>query len=166
MALSDDTRSALFAYDSFTDFARCPDLLWSPATYERLDDTVVQLMLHSLCYAWAAGQQAAEVYHGSVTDLADQLFDALPTWDAQWPQQRKVEWTLSLGVDCVLFQTEQWPPTPPEPAGLSCAELDAGEDMAAYFNINQGEATLLFQVGRALGKPVPDAQAQVGGQTV
>ena len=37
MALSDDTRRAIRAYDSFTDFARCPDLLWPPATYERLD---------------------------------------------------------------------------------------------------------------------------------
>jgi hypothetical protein len=44
MALSDDTRSALHAYDSFTDFARCPDLLWPPDIYERLDDEVALLL--------------------------------------------------------------------------------------------------------------------------
>jgi hypothetical protein len=166
MALSDDTRRALLAYDSFTDFACCPDLLWSPPAYERLEDDVAQHMLRALCYVWAASQQAAKVYHGPADELADRLCDALPTWDAQWPHQRKVEWTLSLGLDCVLFQTDQRPPTPPEPAGLSCAELDAVDDMASYFQIERTQATLLFQLGRALGKPMPDIQAQVGGQTV
>jgi hypothetical protein len=105
MALSDDTRRALRAYDSFTDFARCPDLVWSPDTYERLDDEVAQIMLRAFCYAWAASQQAADVHSGSVADLADELFDALLTWDAQWSHQRKVEWTLSLGVKAVLFRS-------------------------------------------------------------
>jgi hypothetical protein len=38
--------------------------------------------------------------------------------------------------------------------------------MASYFQIERTQATLLFQLGRALGKPMPDIQAQVGGQTV
>jgi hypothetical protein len=164
MVLSDDTRRALYAYDSFTDFACCPDLLWSPPAYERLEEDVAQHMLQALCYVWAASQLAAKVYHGPAEELAAKLFDALPTWDSQWPHQRKVEWTLSLGVDCVLFQTDQRPPTPPQPAGLSCAELDAVEDMAAYFQIDAKQATLLFQIGRELGKPAPDMQAEVGGQ--
>jgi hypothetical protein len=50
MALSDSTRRALRAYDSFTDFARCPDLLWPPEAYERLDDDVEQIMLRAFCY--------------------------------------------------------------------------------------------------------------------
>jgi hypothetical protein len=164
MTLSDDTRRALRAYDSFTDFACCPDLLWPPDTYERLDDDVAQIMLRAFCYTWAAGQQAAGVYMGSVTDLADELFDALATWDAQWTHQRKVEWTLSLGVKSVLLQSDQRPPAAPvAPAGISRAELDAVEDMASYFQIAHHHATLLFQIGRALGKPTLDQQAEVGG---
>jgi hypothetical protein len=163
MALSDDTRRAIRAYDSFTDFACCPDLLWPPETYERLDDDVAQIMLRAFCYAWAAGQQAADVYHGSVTDLADELFDALATWDAQWTHQRKVEWTLSLGVKSVLLQPDQRPPAAPvELAGISSAELDAVEDMAFFFQIPRHEATLLFQIGRSLSKSAPPQQAELG----
>jgi hypothetical protein len=163
MALSDDTRRALRAYNSFTDFARCPNLLWPPDTYERLDDNIAQIMLRAFCYTWAAGQQAAGVYNGSVTDLADDLFDALATWNAQWTHQRKVEWTLSLGVKSVLLQSDQRPPAPPvDPAGISRADIDAVEDMAAFFKIAQHEATLLFQIGRALGNSVPDQQAELG----
>jgi hypothetical protein len=163
MALSEDTRRALRAYDSFTDFARSPDLLWPPDMYERLDDDAAQIMLRAFCYAWAAGQQAAGVYNGSVTDLADELFDALATWNAQWPRQRKVDWMLSLGVKSVLLQSDQRPPAPPvAPAGLSRAELEAVEDMAAFFQIARREATLLFQIGRALGVPAPEQQAEVG----
>ena len=163
MALSDDTRRALHAYDSFTDFARCPDLLWPPETYERLNDDVAQIMLHACCYIWAAGQQAAGVYNGSVTDLADELFDALATWNAQWTDERKVEWTLSLGVKSALRQPDQRPLAPPvEPAGMSRADLDAVEDMATFFQIARGEATLLFRIGRALGNPAPDQQIKVG----
>jgi hypothetical protein len=166
MTLCDDTRRALRAYDSFADFARCPDLLWSPDLYERLDDDVAQIMVRAFCYAWAASQQAAGVYDGSATDLADELFDALAIWDERWSHQRKVEWTLSLGVKSVLLQTDQRPPAPPaEPAGISRADLDAVEDMAAYFQIARRDATLLFQIGRALGKPA-DKQAQVGGRSV
>jgi hypothetical protein len=167
MALSDDTRRALRAYDSFTDFARSPDLLWAPDAYEQLDDEVAQIMLRAFCYAWAAGQQAAGVYSGSVTDLADELFDALATWDAEWSHQRKVDWTLSLGVKAVLFQADQCPPAlSGEIADMSCAELDAVDDMAAYFRIPRREATLLFQIGRALSKPALDKQAEVGGQAM
>jgi hypothetical protein len=164
MALSNDTRRALSAYDSFTDFARAPDLLWPPDRYELLDDEVAQIMLRAFCYAWAAGQQAAGAYHGSVTDLADELFDALATWDAQWTYQRKVDWMLSLGVKSVLLQSDQRPPAPPEePAAISRADLEAVEDMAAFFKIPQHEATLLFQIGRALGISAPNHQAEVGG---
>ena len=167
MPLSDDTRRALRAYDSFTDFACCPDLPWSPDSYERLDDEVAQIMLHAFCYAWAASQQAAGVYSGSVSDLADDLFDALETWDPEWAHQRKVEWTLSLGVRTVLFQPDQRPPTlPAELADISCAELDAVDDMAAYFRIARREATLLFRIGRALGRSTPHIQAEVGGNSV
>ena len=125
---SDDTRRALRAYDLFTDFACCPDLPWSPDSYERLDDEVAQIMLHAFCYAWAASQQAAGVYSGSVSDLADELFDALPTWDAEWTHQRKVEWTLSLGLTTVLFQPDQRPPAlPAELAGIPCAGARGGD---------------------------------------
>jgi hypothetical protein len=170
MALSDDTRRALRAYDSFTDFARCPDLLWPPDIYERLDDDVAQVMLRAFCYAWAAGQQAAGVYDDSVTNLADVLFDALATWDAQSTHQRKIEWMLSLGVKSVLLQPDQRPsaaPTAPvEPAGISGAELDAVEDMAFFFHIPTHEATLLLQIGRALGKSAPAQQAELGGSPI
>jgi hypothetical protein len=167
MALSDDTRRALCAYDSFSDFARCPDLLWSPDTYERLDDNVAQIMLRAFCYTWAAGQQAVGVYNGSVTDLADDLFDALATWDSQSTYECKVEWTLRLGVKSVLLQSDQRPPvSPADPAGISRAELDAVEDMAAFFQIARREAKLLFQIGRALGHPAPHQQAEVGGATM
>jgi len=163
MALSDDTRRALHAYDSFTDFARAPDLLWPPDIYERLDDDVAQIMLRACCYVWAAGQQAAGVYNGSITDLADELFDALATWNAQWTDQRKVEWTLGLGVKSVLLQSDQRTLAPPvEPAGVSRADLEAVEDMAAFFQIARREATLLFRIGRALGNPALDQQAEVG----
>jgi len=163
MALSDETRHALRAYDSFTDFARCPDLLWPPDIYEQLDDDVAQIMLRAFCYAWAAGQQAAGVYNGSVTDLADVLFDGLATWDAQWTHQCKVEWMLSLGVKSALLQSDQCPPAgPTDSAGLSRADLDAVEDMAFFFKITQHEATLLLQVGRALGKPAPVQQVELG----
>jgi hypothetical protein len=163
MALSEGTRRALGAYDSFTDFARCPDLLWPPETYERLDDDVAQIMLRAFCYTWAAGQQAAGVYAGSVTDLADELFDALATWDAQWTHERKLEWTLSLGVKSVLLQFDQRPPAPQQPAEISRADLEAVEDMAAFFKIPQHEATLLLKLGRALGAPAPRQQAVGGG---
>jgi hypothetical protein len=167
MALSDDTRRALRAYDSFTDFARCPDLLWPPETYERLDDDVAQIMLRAFCYAWAAGQQAADVYDGSVTDLADELFYALAIWNAQWSYHRKVEWMLSLGVKSVLLQLDQRPPAPSitlvEPTSISVMEIEAVEDMALFFQIPNHEATLLFQIGRALGKSAPEQQAELGG---
>jgi len=164
MALSDDTRRALNAYDSFTDFARCPDLLWPPDTYERLDDDVAQIMLRAFCYAWAASQQAAGVYSGSVTDLADELFDALGTWDPQWTHQRKVDWMLSLGVTSVLLQSDPRPPAPPDaPAAISRADLEAVEDMAAFFKIEQHKAHLLFQIGRAFSAPAPHRQSEVGG---
>jgi hypothetical protein len=167
MALSDDTRRAISAYDSFSDFARCPDLLWPPDTYERLDDEVAQIMLRAFCYAWAAGQQAAGVYDGSVTDLADELFDALDTWDPQWTHQRKVDWTRSLGVKSVLLQSDQRPPAPQDaPAGISRADLEAVEDMAAFFKIEQRKAHLLFQIGRALGTNMPYRQAEVGGTQI
>ena len=163
MALSDETRRALRAYDSFTDFARCPDLLWPPDIYERLDDGVAQIMLRAFCYVWAAGQQAAGVYNGSITDLADELFDALATWDAQWPHKRKVDWMLSLGVRSALLQSDQCPPAASvNVAGLSRAEFDAVEDMAFFFKITHHEATLLLQLGRALGKPAPIQQAERG----
>jgi hypothetical protein len=164
MALSERTRHALGAYDSFTDFARCPDLLWPPETYERLDDNVAQIMLRAFCYAWAAGQQAAGVYAGSVTDLADELFDALATWDAQWTHQQKVEWTLSLGVKAVLLQSDQRPPVPEQPAAIARDDLEAVEDMAAFFKIRQHEAILLLKLGRALGAPAPHQQAVGGGR--
>ena len=164
MTLSDNTRRALRAYDSFTDFARAPDLLWPPETYERLDDDVAQIMLRAFCYAWAAGQHAAGVYNDAVTDLANDLFDALPTWDAQWLHERKVEWTLSLGVESVLLQSCQSASAPArDSAGLSRPELDAVEDMAYFFQIAPQEATLLLQLGRALGKSVPVQQAERGG---
>ena len=170
MALSDDTRRALRAYDSFTDFARCPDLLWPPETYERLDDDVAQIMLRAFCYAWAAGQQAADVYDGSVTDLADELFYALATWDAQWTHQRKIQWMHSLGVNSLLLQPDQRPPAAPitlvEPARISEVELDAVEDMAFFFQIPNHEARMLFQIGRALGKSAPEQQAERGGAPV
>jgi hypothetical protein len=167
MTLSDDTRRALRAYDSFTDFACCPDLLWSPDSYESLDDEVAQIMLHAFCYAWAASQQAAGVYSGSVSDLAADLFDALPTWDPEWAHQRKVEWTLSLGVKMVLFQPDQRPPAASaEFTNMSCADLDAVDDMAAYFQIPRHEATLLFRIGRALSKPMQHKQAEVGANSV
>ncbi len=165
MALSDDTRRALCAYDSFTDFARCPDLPWPPEAYEQLDNDVAQIMLRAFCYAWAAGQQAVGVYNGSVTDLADELFDALATWDAQWTYQRKVEWMHSLGVNSVLLQPDQRPPVAPpaEPADIPGTELDAVEDMAFFFHIPNHEATLLLKLGRALGKSAPVQQAELGG---
>ena len=164
MALSDDTRRALRAYDSFTDFARCPDLLWPPETYERLDDDVAQIMLRACCYAWAAGQQAAGVYPGPVTNLADDLFDALATWDAQSSHQCKVEWMLGLGVTSALLQSDQ--PASPPPAGapgLSRADIDAVEDMAFFFRIAPQEATLLLQLGRALSRFAQAQQAELGG---
>jgi hypothetical protein len=34
--------------------------------------------------------------------------------------------------------------------------------MAAFFKIAQHEATLLFQIGRALGHPAPAQQAELG----
>jgi len=165
MALSDDTRRTLRAYDSFTDFARCPDLPWPPDTYERLDDAVAQIMLRAFCYAWAASQQAAGVYNGSVTDLADELFDALATWDSQSTHQRKIEWMHSLGVKSVLLQSDQRPPAPTltiEPSSISDTELAAVEDMAFFFKIPNHEATLLFQLGHALGKSAPAQQAELG----
>jgi hypothetical protein len=163
MALSDDTRRTLRAYDSFTDFARCPDLLCPPDSYERLDDQVVQIMLRACCYAWAAGQQAAGVYHGITTDLADDLFDALETWDVQWPHQRKIEWMLGLGVTSALLQSDQCLPTPAKDvADLSCAEREAVEDMAFFFQIAPREATLLFKLGRALGTSAPAQQTELG----
>jgi len=164
MTLSDHTRRALCAYDSFTDFARAPDLLWPPETYERLDDNVVQIMLHAFCYAWAAGQQAAGVYNGAITDLADDLFDALATWDTQSSHEHKVEWTLRLGVQSVLLQSDQGAPAPAiDSACRSRAEIDAVEDMAFFFQIAPHEATLLLQLGRALGKSAPVQQAERGG---
>ncbi len=164
MALSDNTRRALLGYDSFTDFACCPDLLWPPEIYERLDDDVAQIMLRAFCYAWAAGQQAAGIYNGSVTTLADDLFDALVTWNAQWPHQRKVDWMLSLGVQSVLLRSDPRPPeAPAAPAVISRAELEAVEDMAAFFRIANPEATLLLQIGRALGNSAPTKQAEHGG---
>ena len=163
MALSDDTRRTLRAYDSFTDFARCPDLLWPPETYERLDDDVVQIMLRACCYAWAAGQQAAGVYTGPVTELADDLFDALATWDAQWSHQCKLDWMLRLGVTSVLLQSDQSPSAAATDAsGLSRADSDAVEDMAFFFKIAPQEATLLLHLGRALGKSVPVQHAELG----
>jgi hypothetical protein len=163
MALSDETRRALYAYDSFTDFVCSPDLLWPPESYEQLDDDVAQIMLHAFCYTWAAGQQAAGIYQGSVTDLADDLFDALATWNAQWTHQRKIEWTLTLGVKSVLLQSNQRPPTPAlAPAHISRADLEAVEDMASFFKIANHEATLLFQIGHALGKTAPTQQAELG----
>jgi hypothetical protein len=172
MALSDDTRRALRAYDSFTDFARCPDLLWSPNAYERIDDEIVQTMLHAFCYVWAASQQAAGVYSGSVADLAAALFEALPSWDETLSHQRKVEWTLSLGVKTVLLQLDARSSTPAasdqsnRPATMSSADRDAVDDMAAFFRIARDEATLLFQIGRALAKDLaqPAKQAEVGAQ--
>src|SRR5215207_8117434 len=165
MALSDDTRRALCAYDSFTDFARCPDLLWPPDTYDQLDDNVAQIMLRAYCYAWAAGQQAAGVYNGSITDLADDLFDALATWDAQGTHECKVEWMLSLGVKSVLLQCDQCPPAAPiAPPGITRAEIEAVEDMAFFFKIPHHEATLLLQLGRALGKSAPVQQVELEGR--
>jgi hypothetical protein len=162
MTLSDDTRRALRAYDSFTDFARSPDLLWPPDTYEQLDDDVAQIMLRAYCYAWAASQQAAGVYNDAITDLADDLFDALAAWDSQWTRQQKVEWTLSLGVKSVLLQSDQSTPVASVDAnGLSCAERDAVEDMAFFFQIASHEATLLLKLGRALGKSAPVQQAEL-----
>jgi hypothetical protein len=162
MALSADTRRALCAYDSFTNFACCPDLPWSPDVYERLDDQIAQTMLLSFCYAWAAGQQAAGVYDGSVADLANQLFDALPTWNESFSYERKVAWTLSLGVQSVLLQSDPNPPAPvAEPVEISVADRDAVGDMAAFFHIACEEATLLFQVGRALGHAASDKQVEV-----
>jgi hypothetical protein len=166
MTLSDDTRRVLYAYDSFTNFACSPDLPWPPDVYERLDDEIAQIMLRAFCYAWAASQQAAGVYDSSVTVLADDLFDALATWDEHWSHERKVEWMLSLGVKSVLLQPDQRPPAPPpEPAGVSAADLDAVEDMAFFFHIPNQEATLLLQLGRALGKSAPVQQAQLGSST-
>jgi hypothetical protein len=168
MALSDGTRRALRAYDSFTDFARCPDLPWSPDAYERLDDEVAQTMLRAFCYAWAASQQAAGVYGGPVADLADNLFDALPSWDVSLPHQHKLEWTLGLGVKLVLLQLDARPveapacQQPAELAAMSSADRDAVEDMAAFFQIERDEATLLFRIGRALGKAPPALQAEAG----
>jgi len=162
MTLSDDTRRALRAYDSFSDFARAPDLLWSPETYEQLDDDVAQIMLRAYCYAWGAGQQAAGVYNGAITDLADDLFDALAIWDAQWTHQHKVEWTLSLGVQSVLLQCDQYSPAPAiDASGLSRADCDAVEDMAFFFQIAPPEAHLLLQIGRAFGKSAPAQQAEL-----
>jgi hypothetical protein len=163
MALSDDTRRILRAYDSFTDFARCPDLLWSPETYERLDDDVAQIMLRACCYTWAAGQQAAGVYNGAVADLADDLFDALATWDAQSTHECKVEWMLRLGVKSALLQSDQSSATPAVgTAGLSHKDIEAVEDMAFFFHIAPEEATLLLQLGRALGRFAQAQQAEVG----
>jgi hypothetical protein len=140
-------------------------LPWPPETYERLDDDVAQIMLRAFCYAWAAGQQAAGVYDSSVTDLADELFDALPSWDVQWAHQRKVDWMLSLGVNSVLLQPDLRPPAAPaEPAPIAGAELDAVEDMAFFFHIPTREATLLFQLGRALGDSAPAQQAELGSR--
>jgi hypothetical protein len=94
-------------------------------------------------------------------------FDALATWDSQWPYQRKVEWMRSLGVSSVLLQPDQRPPAEPiESNALSGAELEAVEDMAFFFHIPNREANLLFQLGRALSKPTPDQQAQVGGPSI
>ena len=167
MTLSDDTRRALHAYDSFTDFARCPDLLWPPETYERLDDDIAEIMLRAFCYAWAAGQQAAGVYTGTTSDLADDLFDALATWDAQWPHERKIEWTLSLGVKSVLLQSDQSSfAAESDAADLSCADRDAVDDMAFFFQIGPHEATLLLQLGRALGKSTPARQAALGNTSM
>jgi hypothetical protein len=172
MTLSDTTRRALRAYDSFTDFARCADLPWSPDVYERLDDEIAQTLLHAFCYVWAASQQAAGVFSGSVPDLAITLLEALPSWDETATQQGKVEWTLSLGVKSVLFQLDPRSPALPasdhtnEPVSMSSADCDAVEDMAVFFRIARSEATLLFQIGRALGKesPEPAAQVEVGAQ--
>jgi hypothetical protein len=158
MALSEETRRLLRAYDSFSDVVRCPDLLCSPDAYERLDDEVVQIMLRACCYTWAAGQLAAGVYAGSVTDLADELFDPLETWDARWPHRRKVEWVLALGVTSALLRSDQ---PAQDMAELSCADRDAVEDMAYFFQIAPREATLLFYLGRALGAPAQ--QAELGG---
>ena len=171
MALSHDTRRALRAYDSFTDFARCPDLPWAPEVYEQLDDQVALSMLGAFCYAWAASQQAAGVYSGSVINLANKLLDALPSWEESFSHQRKVEWTLSLGVKSVLLQLDSRPPLPPayeQPgrSGVSGADRDAVDDMATFFQITPKQATLLFQLGRALGKSEPVRQAEVGGQRV
>jgi hypothetical protein len=49
---------------------------------------------------------------------------------------------------------------------MSSADRDAVDDMAAFFRIARDEATLLFQIGRALAKdlPQPAKQAEVGAQ--
>jgi hypothetical protein len=63
----------------------------------------------------------------------------------------------------VLLQSDQRTLAPPvEPAGVSRADLEAVEDMAAFFQIARREATLLFRIGRALGNPALDQQAEVG----
>jgi hypothetical protein len=59
--------------------------------------------------------------------------------------------------------SDQRPLAPPvEPAGMSRADIDAVEDMAAFFRIARREATLLFRIGRALGNPALAQQADVG----
>src|SRR5689334_1955693 len=145
MTLSADTRRALQAYDSFTDFARCPDLPWAPEVYEQLDDETAQIMLLSFCYAWAASQQAAGVYCGAVAELADALFDRLPSWDERLSQEYKLEWTLKLGVTAVLLQSEPRPPVQPtEGIEMSASDREALDDMAAFFHIPCNQAVLLF----------------------
>jgi hypothetical protein len=166
MPLSANTRRALQAYDSFTDFARCPDLPWVPEVYEPLDDEIAQTMLRSFCYAWAAGQQAAGVYCGAVADLADALFDQLPSWDERLSPECKLEWTLKLGVTAVLMQNEPRPLAlvpPAECVEMSASDHEALDDMAAFFHIPCNQAALLFQIGRALEQAVLTPAKEVGG---
>jgi hypothetical protein len=159
MTLSNAIHNLLQAYDSFTDFAGGPDLPWVVEAYDELDDNTVQIMIRSLCYAWAAGQRAAGCYDGFVERLAQDLFEALPTWDGAQAPEQKVDWLRRIGVQHVLPEPEARPATDAHDdlyhavwAGLTDAEREAITDMAAFFQIALPEATLMYHLGRALGR--------------
>lgn len=159
MTLSNTIHNLLQAYDSFTNFAGGPDLPWVVEAYDGLDDNTVQIMIRSLCYAWAAGQRAVGCYDGFVERLAQDLFEALPTWDDARVPEQKVAWLRRLGVQHVLPEPEARPPANAQGdlyqavwADLTDAEREAITDMAAFFQIALREATLMYHLGRALGK--------------
>jgi hypothetical protein len=160
MALSNNMRHLLLAYDGLTNFAGGPDLPWVLETYEQLDDCTLRNMIWAFSYAWAAGQLAAGYFHGNVECLAQALFAALPTWDEALPHEGKASWLHRLGVDVPLSEPEPRPTAfdcrPIANWGdIDCSDRAAIEDMSTYFRIGISETTLLYRLGQALSQNIP-----------
>jgi|SRR5579859_6558974 len=155
MALSPATRRLIQAYDEFTNFAGGPDLPWVVAVYEELDDTTARAMIRALCYAWAAGQRAAGYYRGQIERLAQALFISLPHWNNDFPRAHKLLWLYRLGIQGAPPEPEQRPQItriipPSDQIEIRPEDREPIKDMAAFFQIDLAEATLLYRLGQAL----------------